>query len=183
MSKKFKKGIVICGGIVLIGVLFINLVIKDDYQIIEKKVEAYYMLSPNIAHIEIDGQYALAFYERGDSHMGVMELKKTWVGWHLLSSVSDRVDEREQFIALSHFSIIQQRACFEVEMVMVELQNGETQSAPIIRGENAYRSWYYYSDTEDLAGAVVTTYDQEGQQLNKIKIPNEPNVASDRTVN
>jgi hypothetical protein len=184
MSKKFKKGLAICVGMVLlIGALSIYLVIKDDSQMIEDKVHEFYWTPiPDIAHIEIDGKYALAFYERGDWHAGIMEFKKTWFGWELLSANTEDVERNPQFIELTHFSIIQQAVYSGVDSVTVELQNGESYSAPIVKGENTYRRWFYYSDTEDLAGAIVTTYDKNGDKLNEVKMPDEPNEGLNRTV-
>ncbi|MCR6109098.1 hypothetical protein HXA35_01920 [Bacillus sp. A301a_S52] len=182
MSKKLIKGIAICGGMLLIAVFFIKLVLKDDYQMIEDEVHRFYKMSPAIAHIEIDGRYALAFYERGDWHAGVMEFKKTWFGWEFLSSTTDRVHTDEQFIELTHFSIIQQAVFEKTESVHVELQNGETYSAPIVKGEDTYKRWFYYSDTEDLAGAIVTTYDKNGDKLSEVKVPDEPNEGLSRIV-
>ncbi|MCR6109082.1 hypothetical protein HXA35_01840 [Bacillus sp. A301a_S52] len=168
----------------LIGAIFIYLVIKDDHQMIADEVVSYYARTPDIAHIEIDGQYALAFYERGDwqSHAGVMELKKTWFGWELLSATTEDAKLNPQFIELTHLSIIQQAIYPNVDSVTVELQNGETYSPPIVNSENTYTRWFYYSDTEDLGGAIVTTYDKNGDKLNEVKMPAEPNEGLSGTV-
>jgi hypothetical protein len=44
-----------------------------------------------------------------------------------------------------------------VDNVTVELHNEETYSALIVKEENPYQWWYYYSHTENLAGATVIT--------------------------
>ncbi|MCR6105015.1 hypothetical protein HXA34_01785 [Salipaludibacillus agaradhaerens] len=187
MSKKLKKTLTIGSSVVLlIGAIFIYLVIKDDYQMIEDEVASYYARTPDIAHIEIDGQYALALYERGDGqlqfHAGVMELKKTWFGWEFISATTEDAERNPQYIELTHFSIIQQAFFPGVDSVTVELKNGETYSAPIVKGENTYRRWFYYSDTEDLAGAIVTRYDKNGDKLSEVKVPDEPNEGLSGTV-
>jgi hypothetical protein len=185
MSKKLKKVLMIGSGVMLLlGAIFIYLVTKDDYQMIKDEVHRFYRTTPDIAHIEIDGQYALVFYERGDwqFHAGVMELKKTWFGWEFLSATTEDAERNPQYIELTHFSIIQQAFFPGVDSVIVELQNGETYSAPIVQGEYTYKRWFYYSDTADLAGAIVTTYDKNGDKLNEVKMPDEPNEGLSGTV-
>ncbi|UJW56258.1 hypothetical protein HXZ66_01945 [Bacillus sp. A116_S68] len=183
MAKKFKVILAISVLSLVIGALSMVIFIEDDYVQIEEEVQSLQQFPIKIAHIEIIDNYAIVFFEwTNKSHAGVIELKKGWFGWNFLRSASERVDDREQFIALSRFSIIQQRASLEVETVMVELQNGETHSAPIVQGEDTYRRWIYYSETEDLAGAIVTTYDKNGDKFSEVKMPDEPNKGLNRTI-
>ncbi|MCR6105013.1 hypothetical protein HXA34_01775 [Salipaludibacillus agaradhaerens] len=182
MSKKLKISLII-GGVALL--LFVSwfFFLKDDYKQIENEVYSLSQWRTHIVHIEmIDDDYALAIYVWGkNQHAGVIEFERTLFGWKMTSGISERLFETHQFVELENFSVIHDSVRPNIKEVRVQLRNGDTHSALIREGNDAAEiymvnpdRWYYYSDTEDLAGATVTTYDKDGQVVEEIQIPDEP---------
>jgi hypothetical protein len=102
-------------------------------------------------------------------------------GWKIVSGISEPLYGTLQFVKLEKFSIVHNSVRSNIEEVHVQLGNGDTHSALIREGNDAAEiymvnpdRWYYYSDTEDLAGATVTTYNKDGQVVEEIQIPDEP---------
>ncbi|WP_078578349.1 hypothetical protein [Salipaludibacillus agaradhaerens] len=183
MSKKLKISLIICGVSLL---LFISwfFFLKDDYKQIEQEIYSLNQWRTHIAHIEmIDDDYALAIYVWGnDQHAGIIEFERTLLGWKMTSGVSELIYGGLQFVELENYSVIHYSDRPNIEEVHVKLRNGDTYPALLKEGngtgEEIYAinpdRWYYYSDTEDLAEATVTTYDKDGQVVEEIQIPDEP---------
>ncbi|UJW56252.1 hypothetical protein HXZ66_01915 [Bacillus sp. A116_S68] len=173
MLKKLKI-LMMVGSVALLILIGWFLFLKDDYKQIENEVYSLDQMETQIVHIEIIDDYALAIYRWDGLGSGVIEFEKTLFGWKMTSGISEWSYGELQFVKLENFSVIQQSVVRDAENIHVELQNGESYPVPIIKGENTSPRWYYYSATEDLAGATVTTYDKDGQVVEEIQVPDEP---------
>ncbi|UTR16896.1 hypothetical protein MM221_10490 [Salipaludibacillus sp. LMS25] len=183
MSKKLKISLII-GGVALL--LFVSwfFFLKDDYKQIENEVYSLNQVMTQIAHIEmIEDDYALAIYVWGkNQHAGIIEFERTLFGWKMTSGVSELLYGGLQFVELENFSVIHYSDRPNIEEVRVQLRNGHTHPALLKEGNGTGEGfyainpdrWYYYSDTEDLAGATVTTYNKDGQVVEEMQIPDDP---------
>ncbi|MCR6098135.1 hypothetical protein HXA31_18025 [Salipaludibacillus agaradhaerens] len=185
--KKIKKkmSLLVFSSVIVLGMWLAWDLIKDDERLIEQEVHSLHQLYTELIHIElINNEYSLAFYEWGNlEHIGVVELEKTLFGWRFSSSMSERVGQDAFYVELNHFSVISQAVPSTVDEVYIELPNGNIHNAKLIEGEELINKyWIYYSDTEILSQAIVTTYDKNGDKLSEVKMPDEPNEGLDRTV-
>ncbi|MBM7542734.1 hypothetical protein [Amphibacillus cookii] len=186
-----KIAVLIVGIIIVISIILAVLFKRDDQQKIVEEINAMNLPLTDVGPIEfVDNDHALAiFLWSGIGHIGVAELDKTLFGWDISRATSEFLSGDVQFVELNHFSVIQTWADPSVQDVSVELENGVIDSAQILikegdtkKGEISFRNWLYYSDTEDLSNAIVTTYDKDGEVVEVIEVPDQPNEGLDRTV-
>ncbi|WP_026065272.1 hypothetical protein [Amphibacillus jilinensis] len=183
MSYKFKITAIIAGIIIAIGLILFVLLRSDDIEQIEAEINKLQLRFGDVNTVElVEDDFALAIYTWGSAwQVGVAELSKTIFGWETVRMTSEETSGELQFVELSRYTVIRKSIDANVKSVDVTLNNGERREAEIREIANA-KSFLYYSDTEDLSNAIVTTYDKDGEVVEVIEGPDQPNEGLNRTV-
>lgn len=171
--------------LILTGFIMLTLLRSDNVEQIEEEINTLQLPYGKVSTVElVEDDYALAFYSWAwILQVGVAELQKTSFGWEIVRMTSEETGGGLQFVELSRYSVMHKPVDKNVTSVDVTLNNGEKRDAHI-KEENKglARRWLYYSDTEDLSSATVTAYDKDGEVVEVIEVPDQPNEGLDRTV-
>ena len=180
MSKKLK--IILSITVVLFGIYFINLALKDDVQEIKKAMYSLNQPMTNIAHIEfLDNNQAIAFYEWGNQenlHFGSVLFKKNLLGWKLVSSSTGELSHGYKldwvFSNLeSHFTdytdLIRGKILDpQIEEVNVKTNGGNEFKAKLIEYNNDEKFWFLVTNGEDLIGSTISGLSSDGKIIEQI---------------
>ena len=180
MSKKLK--IILFITVILLGIFFINLVLKDDFQEIKKVVYSLNQPMTNIAHIEfLDNNQAIAFYEWGNHqnlHFGSALFKKNLFGWNLVNSSTGSLSHGYKldwsFSNLeSHFygytDLIRGKILDpQIEEVNIKTDGGNDFKANIIEYGDDQKLWFLVTDGEELIGSTITGLSADGKIIEQI---------------
>ncbi|WP_017473138.1 hypothetical protein [Amphibacillus jilinensis] len=157
---------------------------SDDIEQIEEEINRLQLRFGDASMVElVEDDYALVLYSWASTfQVGVAELRKASFNWEIVRMTSEDMGGDLQFVELSRYSVMHKSVDSDVKSVVVELNNGERREAQIKEKDRLARRWLYYSDTEDLSSAIVTTYDANGEVVEVIEIPDQPNEGLNRTV-
>ncbi|MBM7542732.1 hypothetical protein [Amphibacillus cookii] len=183
MSRQFKITVIIAGIVIISGLSMFALFRSDDIEQIEEEINKLELIFGDVSTVElVEDDFALAIYTWGSAwQVGVVELSKTIFGWETVSMTSEEIGGNLQFVELSRYTVMHNSIEEDVTSVDVTLNTGEKREAEIREIGNT-KSFLYYSDTEDLSNAIVTTYDEDGEVVEVIEVPDQPNEGLDRTV-
>ncbi|WP_017471048.1 hypothetical protein [Amphibacillus jilinensis] len=176
---KFKIGIVVF----VIAISFSFLFRPSDAILIIQEIDHFLHRDVTIYHSETNNKEAIAFYRwYGMDQLAVMELNKESFNWELVRGVTEGFTGDIQFIQLDYYAILFQRIPASVVNVEILTQNEKVHKGRIEVDEYYQPFWYYYSDTEDLSNAIITTYDEEGEVVEIIEVTEQPNGNLQRTI-
>ncbi|QFF99276.1 hypothetical protein PB01_10810 [Psychrobacillus glaciei] len=179
MSKKLK---IISITAILLGIIFINLALKDDVQEIKKVMYSLNQPMTNIAHIEfLDNNQAIAFYEWGnhqDLFFGSALFKKNLFGWKLVTSFAGGLSHEHKL----DWGISNLESSFygytdlirgkildpQIEEVNIKTDGGNEFKANIIEYGDDQKFWFLVTDGEDLIGTTITGLSSDGKIIEQI---------------
>ncbi|MBM7543039.1 hypothetical protein [Amphibacillus cookii] len=184
MRNKFKARFKVGVALLVIGTSFSFLFRPNDDILIKQEIDQFLYRDTNIYHSETnDKNEAIAFYQwyRADQ-LAVIELNKKRFNWEIVRGVTEGFTGDIQFIQLDYYAVIFQRIPARVVNVEILTQNETVHNGRIVVDEHYQPFWFYYSDTEDLSNAIITTYDEDGEIVEVIDVPDQPNENLQRTI-